>query len=492
MCFNAGRAAHGGQRNVKFGAPRIALASLLAAALAGGCATGPGSEEFGAVRAGEAAIVLLRVTGVDTSIPDAPLRADAVAWEIGGPAPRDPPLAGYTGPFPYAYTTPFPRGGYDGRVPHGGYRAPSVESRENGWRYLVLPAGSYRVFIGTSTAGSGLRPTVDAPGRYLSFWLNVPRGRPLLYAGSIELGCSTAWEGDFRRACPDVAVADETDSARAIAGGAFAGFGPLATAFVEYVHGDPIAPALLRGLEPVALATRGGGELVTPDWKARAALVWLAPRLFLEDHELAQGVELTAIRLAAALAGHAYLPVGAALASAEASAAESEWGPCMEDLAGALGEFGLGDDLERRLRAALHARGFGGAPGPAEGGDASASSDPDGAGGVLRTDIQRVQLRECEERGTFCVEVAARVRLLDAAAGEPVYDTILAYANPSRGLAPSEIGLHLTEFVVGPSQSRELAAFCGDGGRALFNGELTRALEVLVDGIVPDGRSAGG
>ncbi len=412
---------------------RIATASLCLAVFLGGCATipvgGPSSREVSAIKSGEAAIVLLRVQATENAM----VRAVEIAG--GAEAPEWPQN-----------------------------RAPSSELREEGWRYLVLPYGTYRLWEsspGTDRRG-GAFPPLGGP----SSWLNVPRGQSLLYAGR-----------------------SERETAQTIARAWFADYGPLHTALVQN-YGDPVKPALLRGFTPLALAAEGGEELASPDWWRRSARTFLGWYSDPTRQARASGCygEGCALILLAYLA---YLPFGSAAAAADADWAESKWGPCMEALAQELRDLDPMAELRRRLTEKLREHGtdpvreLGDAMAP------GASAAREGVKGALQADMQRIQLRECAKGGTFCLEVAVRARLLDVGTGEPVYDTIFVVSNPTRRFDDSTIGQLYSEFMVAPSSAcRELEAICGDGGRHYLREELGRALDVLVKSILPEPTSA--
>ncbi len=188
---------------------RIATASLCLAAFLGGCEMiqvgGPSSQEASAIKSGEAAIVLFRVQATENAM----VRAVAIAAGV------EPP-----------------------KWPQN--RAPSSELKEEGWRYLVLPYGTYRMWV--TPAGADPRGWAFPPLGGPSSWLNVPRGQSLLYAGH-----------------------SEREAAQTIARAWFADYSPLATALLQD-YGDPVKPAMLRDLTHLALATGGGEEIVSPDW----------------------------------------------------------------------------------------------------------------------------------------------------------------------------------------------------------------------------------
>ena len=444
---------------------RLVLTSFLLAAVLGGCSSlsgvgGLSSKERRLIESKKAAIVLLRVPPVPESGDPSPREGreikDALAVRIVaiGETPDQPAECRGAG----------------GRC---ALKAPSSESRERGWRYVVLPPGSYRLLPHRRLALSGY-----------SFRLRVPRGPSLLYAGTFNFDCPEARRPSPFRVCA-VTVADESGAAGALARTAFADYGPPSTALTRR-YGEPIETAMLRSLRPVAVSSTGEVRWVPPDWWKRAK----AKGYFAPSKELAKapgsglGPSSGYEALVAPLfwgAALAWLPIGAGLAKADASYNESKWGSCMEGLARQLRELDPAARLRRRLDEELQERGLAQAGEPA-----TAEAAAPSAGGRLQVDIQRVQLRECASGGTFCFEVALRARLFDRAGDEALYDAAFAYTAPKRRIHKSEIGLASSELVVGPSQCRELSIVCGQDGRRLFDEELTEALDVLVKRILPE------
>ncbi len=443
-----------------------------------GCGTslstgGPTAEQRRAIEAQKASIVLLRVTATRdgkvmdiTGSRDEPWHCLQVrAVELGATATGAPP-------------------GTENKVP-------TSELRKVGWRFLVLPPGSYRLLISSPlTACDWLHTylnswwrTRDGSNRAPSFWLNVPRGQSFLYAGSVHITCSSA-----ARACSgDLDVVDETDLAKEIAHAHFSEYGPLTTSRMGH-YGDPIDLAKLRETQPLTLVTTGAEELVTPDW-GQYSKKFFAPSAWALD--AMDGTGSTEGGLVALMFAIAYLPVGAALAAADAELAERKWAPCLQGLVQEIQEFDPMADLRRHVNENLREQGFDPVSELGSAVNAVSLAADAGAKGVLQADIQRIQLRDCGAGGgkTFCLEVAVRARLIDIDTGEPLYDTAFVYSNEYLRVfdldgSPGVYDFPSREFAVGKSECRELTAYCNGNGRDLLRADLARALDTLARNIV--------
>jgi len=108
--------------------------------------------------------------------------------------------------------------------------APTAESAEAGWVYLLLERGRYHLRV---HPGSPLNPV---SGRFV---LNVPAGGTVIYAGSLPITCDevpgtlkTIFSGSQMwgaRCSSPLMVTDESELAAEIAQHSFVQYGPLAT-----------------------------------------------------------------------------------------------------------------------------------------------------------------------------------------------------------------------------------------------------------------------
>lgn len=179
----------------------------------------PSNSELSEVQEGQKAIVLFRVVGED---PDGkPLRAfgeGRVHFALGSPE---------TGGVP---------GGRIERMRHL-----SVESRDQGWAYLVLDPGTYYVAV-QPPIWTNLFTYMDGFKSAPRWVLEIPPNTPLVYAGTLELyGVAVrglvfgnkifvAFDKQLSR------VGDEEQMAADLASKHFVGLGPVTAVLMEPQH----------------------------------------------------------------------------------------------------------------------------------------------------------------------------------------------------------------------------------------------------------------
>ncbi len=318
----------------------------------------------------------------------------------------------------------------------------------------------------------------------------------------------------------DLAVTDERKAAQAVARASFAKIGSQHTELMK-PYGIPIERRILQSFKTIALSAASHENLGTPNWKERAR-IWHIGGV----NEAAKNIPGS--RPGPGLGFGAIFVITIAVATAavaalEASSNEKKWGPCMRELAGDLKKLNLAGLIRSRLRKKLTAQDGLKLVDPTNGISPDGSVKKGNFKALLKADIQRVQIRECEERGTFCLEVVIRARLFDSGAKEPVYDTTFHYSNLTgppilgelhhtgsnndlkfssrrflyRMVAPGFFSNYVMKIyppslIVSPqSPCRWLKAWCGEGGRKLFRDELSKALDILVDHILLKAEAAG-
>ncbi len=257
---------------------RSFLACLFFAAVMAGCGAisttgGPNSKEQAAVQSNKMAIVLFRITtkqskAVDKSgkpilifVEENDIDVQALEISKSGEGPVSFDDASLSDARKLTLK-----------------RWPSAEARKGGWRYLLLEPGNYRLVLGYDRSGygpifkRGFWRNADGSDTDPSLWLKVPRGRPLIYAGSFHLRCSAYWGGTLESGCSgDVAVTDERKAAQAVARASFAKIGPQHTELMK-PYGIPIERRILQSFKTIALSAASHENLGTPNWKERARI----------------------------------------------------------------------------------------------------------------------------------------------------------------------------------------------------------------------------
>jgi len=346
--------------------------------------------------------------------------------------------------------------------------SPSSEAKIEGWYYFVLEPGVYCLSVLDNADPRSAKKVQD-------FWLEVDKGRPLLYAGTLSLGM-------HRGAYTEVKVTDEPEAARAFAASAFAGYGEPAASLVRPVGGEP-APDGGRDLMPLGVAATCGANLVSPQWVKRGAT-----RLTGLDQE-SGGSALGALGGggpgAGALAAGVllYLATATTLGAVHGLSQKKRFQPCVQDLINEIQEMDLAARLRRELGDQLgkHSK-----PAPvilAGDGDFYAQAARQLLKTVLHTDLRRIQIRECQQRGAFAVEIVLWCRLLDVAGEKAVRQLALVYTN----IAPYHSGSGKLEHEVRTWKSstcRKMQDYCGPEGRQLFREEVAVGLRYLVEKLM--------
>jgi hypothetical protein len=235
-------------------------------------------------------------------------------------------------------------------------------------------------------------------------------------------------------------------------------------------YDDTVAASQRPALFPMGYVTIAGTkDLVSPEWVKRG---------------MTRGAEVGAIGFLAAnimwLPYYvAYLPVGLAAGAIAGKAAQNKWQPCLQELAQEIKEneptAGLQSKLDEKLKkfpaskvVAL----------PAEG-EAFKGSGPRDLKSLLQVEVQRIQIRECLPRGSFCVEVAIRARLWTIPGYSLYLDKVLVYTGTRLyERLPSEIQVPI------PSPCRKMEGYCGPQGRQQFREEIATAIPNLVDQLL--------
>jgi hypothetical protein len=190
------------------------------------------------------------------------------------------------------------------------------------------------------------------------------------------------------------------------------------------------------------------------------------------DEETLKGLAgATQIGAAVAFAYVAYVPVAAAVGVVAGKNAARKWQPYLQELFREVDPAlmllkKLGEELNKfhsDTTAALSA-----------GGDLFQVATQRGVESHLQADIQHIQLKHCQDRGSLCLQVSLRARLWKVPEKRLLIDKVLVYnSSVSSKLKPSEI------MVLGTSPSHSMEDYCGASGKQIFREELSIAIDKL-------------
>jgi len=256
----------------------------------------------------------------------------------------------------------------------------------------------------------------------------------------------------------------------------FAQHGPISTSLMSK-YDEAAAASQRPAIFPMGYVTAGTKDLVSPEWFKRGVTRGAA----LKAGGLAVG--LTAASqgglwpLAAAYV--AYLPVGLLVGAIAGKSAEKKWQPCIQELAQEIKENDPTVTLQRKLDERLKKFPASKTVALPPEGDPFQVASRQGLKSLLQVEVQRLQIRECQERGSFCVEVGIRARLWKLPDKSLYLDKSLVYTgtHPYEPL-PSEIQVPY------PSPCRKMKEYCGPQGKQIFREEIAAAIPNLVERLL--------
>jgi len=421
------------------------------------CATigPPAQSEEDSIKQGKRAIVLARIIA---EVPGRPIdyptgRTVRLASIDKGEAPKAYPLAHF----------------------------PSPGSKKEGWVYFILEPGTYHLSVlPTYEVNSNKKRDPETakitetvfgkPMTFSTFWFHVPKDTPLLYIGSLNISCKgrySWWTADATE-CSDTEVIDESAAAQELAGVSLSRYGPLRTMLLSR-YGRPDDKTVPLRAER-GFVIKGPQALASPEWIGRGI-----------DRGIGAGTIFFLGGAYGIFPFIAYLPIGTAAGFIGGSHSQAKWEPCIEGLSKVFKEYDAVWNMtkitaERSIMRFVDT-------------DGSRVDDPPAAAranyleDLLIVNIQEVALRECEKSWTFCLEMEIRARLWDAAAERLTYDRLLGYTFEKR----LHLGRDLYVLPVSPpSPCRDIEAYCGQEGPALFREELSRGITSLTEKLVKD------
>lgn len=345
--------------------------------------------------------------------------------------------------------------------------SPTSEARRQGWIYLVLAPGSYHLKV--VTAKGGLVP---------DFLLHVPRNKKLVYAGTLIISCKGRWGlfGTLVGKCSGVNITDEGEAAQAIAKAYFGELGLMSTVLLKE-RGALMAPQACKELFPMGLITTSTKDMVSPDWVkrgiARTTGIGAVP-----GEQIARGVLEGGAGFG--LAYLLYLPVGVTLGAISGKATDKKWRPCIEELARQIPEVNPAAVLRQKLTEELSKYGPSIPVSLEPESDFSQEAARKGLKSLLQAEVQRIQLRECQERGSFCVEVTVRVRLVEVDSTNLIKDIVLLYSNLSPYYLHGESRPYELQ-TWKSSPCRKMEDYCGADAKQVLREEVRTGIIYLVE-----------
>ena len=464
----------------------------------------PDAADSQSLRAGEKAIVLFRHQSVYDSKPRETLGTypmEGFGFEMGCLDEDDKPLA------PVILLS-----------------SPSDKECKEGWAYLVLKPGSYYIAVARAGADQNPPATIRTAtlGRWghlseksidldRTWWFHVPQGSGVVYIGSFSNTCRTGRGifGNLIDRCTEVAVRDETESARSIAAARFDEYGHLRTSLVrEYQPALEIPKETFGGMRwsgigyeaqihpmfpeerssaamrpvsagaelyPMGLVATAGRELAFPGWRTKALADAVTMGGLVDWRDLGGGYPPGAIAAAYLLF---YLPPAALVGAVSGDWKDRKWKPCAERL---LRELSEAQPLRRTEEAVLSAAPPGSGrllPSADRDEDLISLAARDRLRSVLKLEVTRVSFMECGPGDSVSLDMAFRWRLWDAASRNLQQQRVVVFGNPA-GRA-TNTGFFASRpwelFLPASPVCRPMEQLCTEQGYVEFREELEKGI----------------
>jgi len=437
---------------------RSAAAFFLIIALLAGCVSSvrmPDGDESAAIRQNNKALVLMRL---DTQFENKPVKP----FDFDGENLYMLKSASFEGDRKLRNLWPF--------------RSPSEESRAEGWVYFLLEPGSHYIYAKPPPFSKD----IDAIRNYRTFWLVVPKGQQMVYAGSFTSNCRSM-RLIFSSAvadCHDLQIIDESSRARTLAGHAFPEYGTMATSLV--LSYPPSGVMQAKGdLLPLELVVHDLQRFDSPEWSKRgiSRATGIGGTRDEEPGEPLRGGGWAGgdPRFGAGLVMLyiLYLPIGLTTGAITGALNDERWGECIQALDAGTRSIGIEQLLTKHF-------------GPATAFMQADTGRPDETGNRPRSrlelTVQRIAIRECGKRNTFCPEIAVRATLRLPDKQDPVYDTVYAYSD---NRIEAEAPAYWISKANGPA-CRELGGYCDEKGKQVFYDEVRHGLELISGRVLRD------
>jgi len=236
-----------------------------------------------------------------------------------------------------------------------------------------------------------------------------------------------------------------------------------------------VAAPQTRVIFPLGYAATSTRDLASPDWVKESVKRTTGVGTWMDEETLAGLMGATQIGAAVACAYVAYLPVAAAVGTIAGKSAGKKWQPCIQELSREIKEVDPAAVLQRKLEEELNRFHDGKTVALSPGGDPFQAAVQRGLKSFLQAEIQRIQINQCLERGSFCLRVSLRAQLWKVPEKSVYLDKVLVYTSSlASKLGPSEV------LVLGASPCRNMEDYCTAPGKQIFREELAAAIDKLV------------
>jgi hypothetical protein len=221
---------------------------------------------------------------------------------------------------------------------------------------------------------------------------------------------------------------------------------------------------------PLAYATTSTRDLASPEWVKESVKGTTGVGTWADLSTYRPVTQLDAAVVIAYVAG--YVPAAAAVGAIAGKNTERRWQPCLQELSREMGEVDPASTLQKKLGEEMNKFHGDMTVALSAGGDTFQTAAQRGAKSLLQAEIQRIQLKHCPDRRSFCLQVSLRARLWKVPAKSLLMDKVLVCTSSGYSIPPEV-------FVLNTAPCRSMEDYCGAPGKKLFREDLAIAIDNL-------------
>ncbi|MEC4748862.1 hypothetical protein [Methylomicrobium sp. Wu6] len=354
--------------------------------------------------------------------------------------------------------------------------APSKQAKSLGWIYFTVAPGDFDLEVSTWRF-EDVYNKYDAAILTKHYRLHVGQEAKVIYGGSFFTKCKDSILPNCDEAAPPI---DESLAAEAIVKSNMANSGPFVTELLQPYTAE--FTGTVSDLQPIGLVIQRQDKFVSPPWTSRGMSRFTGlgdpGKPSSPPPDLSGLVQCGQACALPIMLYTMYLPVGAIIGAGYGKYTEAKWKPCINSLQKELTQFDFSAKLNEAIDKAFSAKNlsFPVALNHAEPIEEAARL---GIKTLINTNIQRIQLRECDLNGTFCIEMVLHFNITDIKSRQVLFGKTFLYSQSVAGSQERPYEIRIQE----SPTCHPMASYCNSDRKVFFD-QLMKGINALASEVL--------